>query len=155
LTFSLTELGMVRHWILERNNEPGWKKLLAIHGTGLVMCVGILIITVFEKFAHGGWVTAVIRTTVVGICFLIRAHYNHVREGFKILDEVLGETKLPEIKDGTTSLNKSEWTAVLPVASFSGFGIHHVLFLNKLFPNHFKNIVFVSVGVLNSGSFKG
>src|SRR5205085_6464693 len=50
LTFSLTELGMARHWIKDRAHEPRWKSQLAIHGTGLVMCLCILIITPFETF---------------------------------------------------------------------------------------------------------
>lgn len=155
LTFSLTELGMVRHWILKRKNEANWKKLLSIHGTGLVLCVSILCVTVFEKFTHGGWVTVLITTSVIALCVLIRGHYDHVKQGFAILDEVLQQEKLPDIKPQTTELDKQQWTAILPVASFSGFGIHHLLFLSRLFPNHFKNIVFVSVGVLDSGSFKG
>ncbi len=42
LTFSLTELGMARHWIVDRHKEPRWKSQLAIHGTGLVLCLTIL-----------------------------------------------------------------------------------------------------------------
>ena len=53
LTFSLTELGMSRHWIVDRHKEPRWKSQLAIHGTGLVLCVTILCITLYEKFARG------------------------------------------------------------------------------------------------------
>jgi hypothetical protein len=154
LTFSLTELGMARHWIVDRAKEPRWKSQLAIHGTGLVMCVGILVITLFEKFTHGGWVTAVITTAVIGLCFMIRAHYDHVRKGFRQLDEVINAAELPELKP-QGELNKNDWTAILPVTSFSGFGIHHLLAIQKLFPGHFKNIVFVSVGAIDSGTFKG
>ena len=60
ITFSLTELGMARHWIKDRAKEPKWKSQLAIHGTGLVMCVSILVVTIFEKFSQGGWITVVI-----------------------------------------------------------------------------------------------
>src|SRR5439155_26105482 len=52
ITFSLTELGMARHWIKDRAVEPRWKSQLAIHGTGLVMCLSILAVVVFEKFAE-------------------------------------------------------------------------------------------------------
>jgi amino acid transporter len=154
LTFSLTELGMAKHWIVDRHKEPRWKSQLAIHGTGLVMCVGILAITLFEKFSHGGWVTALITTAVIFMCFMIRRHYDHVRKGFQQLDEVLRAAALPELKP-QGALEKNDWTAILPVTSFSGFGIHHLLAINKLFPGHFKNIVFVSVGAIDSGTFKG
>ncbi len=154
LTFSLTELGMAKHWIIERHKEPKWKSQLAIHGTGLVMCVSILAITLFEKFSHGGWVTAMITTAVVSLCFLIRKHYDGVKESFRHLDDVLRAAALPELKP-QQPVDKKEWTAILPVTSFSGFGVHHLLAIVKLFPGHFKNIVFVSVGAIDSGTFKG
>ena len=41
------------------------------------------------------------------------------------------------------------------VPSFGGVGIHTVLNVFRAFPDHFKNLVFVSVGVIDSGGFKG
>jgi hypothetical protein len=44
---------------------------------------------------------------------------------------------------------------VIMVKSFSGFGIHEVLSIHRLFPRVFKNFIFVSAAVVDSGSFKG
>jgi hypothetical protein len=41
------------------------------------------------------------------------------------------------------------------VPSYGGVGIHTVLNVFRAFPNHFKNLVFLSVGVIDSGGFKG
>ncbi len=41
VTFSLSQLGMVRFWISHR--EPGRGRGLAIHGVALVLCLGILL----------------------------------------------------------------------------------------------------------------
>ena len=46
-------------------------------------------------------------------------------------------------------------TAVLIVRDFDGLAIHSLLSIGRLFPNHFKNIVFVSIAVIDSGRFKG
>ncbi|HEY1268080.1 MAG TPA: amino acid transporter, partial [Candidatus Binatia bacterium] len=46
-------------------------------------------------------------------------------------------------------------TAVVVARAFDGVTIHTLLNIQRLFPNHFKNIVFVSVGVIDSGRFKG
>ncbi len=156
LTFTLTELGMSRHWIKDRAKEPRWKSQLAIHGTGLVMCLSILFVTLYEKFAEGGWVTAFITGLTIFLCFMIRRHYRGISQGFKILDEVLQAEPLPELPDNYSQvMDKNAQTAILPVTSFSGFGIHHLLAIQKLFPNHFKNVIFISVGVIDSGNFKG
>ncbi|MGE5818148.1 MAG: amino acid transporter, partial [Deltaproteobacteria bacterium] len=36
-----------------------------------------------------------------------------------------------------------------------GLGVHSFLSIPRLFPNHFKNVVFISVGVIDSSTFKG
>ena len=155
LTFTLTELGMVRHWIIDRKKESKWRRKLAIHGTGLMMCVCILCITLYEKFTEGGWVTALITTSFITAAFLIHKHYRNVHQGFSQLDEVLKMTTLDEEGQNATPIDKKAPTAILAVPTYSGYGIHHFLAITKLFKNHFKNIVFVSVGVIDSGNFKG
>ena len=46
-------------------------------------------------------------------------------------------------------------TAVQLVNGFNGFGVHTLLSIVRSFPNLYKNIIFVSVAVCDSGSFKG
>ena len=157
LTFSLTELGMSKHWIQERGKEPGWKKQLAIHGTGLVMCVCILVITTLEKFREGGWITVVITSAIIGLCFAIHRHYTSVRRSLRRLDEILLAVPLPTTREAVdeSKLDKSLPTAVISVSGFSGFGLHQILSIHKAFPNYFKQFVFVSAAIVDSGNFKG
>ena len=44
---------------------------------------------------------------------------------------------------------------MLLVNAYSGLGIHTLLILLKTFPGQFKQVYFASVGVLDSGNFKG
>src|SRR5581483_4735482 len=46
-------------------------------------------------------------------------------------------------------------TAVFLVGRSLGTGMHTLLSLRRLFPNQFRNFVFVSVGEIDSGSFHG
>jgi amino acid transporter len=157
ITFSLSLLGMSKHWIQDRHNEPKWLRRLMVHGIGFVLCVSILVVTVFEKFLSGGWITIVITGVLITISFSIHNHYTGIRAGMRSLDEVL--TTLPAV--GTTgegacpTLDRDQPTAVIMVKSFSGFGIHEVLSIHRLFPRMFKNFIFVSAAVVDSGSFKG
>ena len=43
----------------------------------------------------------------------------------------------------------------LIVRDFDGVAVHTLLNIQRLFPNHFKNVVFISVGVIDTGQFKG
>ncbi|MCX5795618.1 MAG: APC family permease [Elusimicrobia bacterium] len=154
LTFSLTELGMARHWLKERQTQPRWKSQFAIQAAGLVMCLSILGVTLYEKFSEGGWVTAAITCGVIAICFLIRRHYNKVRYEMRRLDSLL-DIPVPQDQRELPPLDKKAPTAVVMVGGFSGFGLHQILSIQKLFPQYFKNFVFLSVGVVDSGNFKG
>jgi hypothetical protein len=75
VTFSLTLIGMARHWWQERGKDPAWKRGLLLQGTGAVLCVFILLITIYEKAYEGGWMTIVVTTLLVALAFSIKRHY--------------------------------------------------------------------------------
>jgi K+ transporter len=131
------------------------KSRLLIHGIGFVMCVSILVVTVFEKFASGGWITVVITSVLITIAFAIHRHYQNVRAGMRSLDEILGGLPPVTSPGMAKALDANAQTAVIMVKSFSGFGIHEVLSIHRLFPRMFKNFIFVSAAVVDSGTFKG
>jgi len=91
LTFSLSEFGMSRFWIQHRKEHPDWYRHLPIHLTGLTLCLTILIVTCFEKFAEGGWLTLVITGALVLVCFWIKRHYNRVVTAIRRLDVELAD----------------------------------------------------------------
>jgi amino acid transporter len=152
LTFSLSQLGMCRYWIRDRGKHARWRKHLSIHLVGLVVCALILCVTVYEKFGEGGWVTLALTGVLIGLCLRIQRHYGRVQANLKRLDTILSDlpvTGPPE----TRPLDRRAPTAVLLVGSYAGLGIHSLLSIERLFPGHFKNFVFVSVAVVDSASF--
>jgi amino acid transporter len=153
LTFSLSELGMSRFFIKNRRKEPHWKKHLPVHLTGLTLCLTILIVTVFEKFTRGGWLTLVITTIVILLCYAIKGHYNRVRNGVRELDDML--VAIPH--SGAYNADPAdprEMTAIQLVSGYSGFGVHTFLSVIRGFPGLYKNFVFVSVAEVDAGAFK-
>jgi K+ transporter len=153
-TFSLSELGMSRYFIKNRKREKEWKKHLPVHMTGLTLCLTILIITTIEKFGSGGWLTLVITSFVIGICYLIRRHYSEVKERIRELDEML--MNVPTFGPGNQDpVDPKKMTAIQLVTGFNGFGVHTLLSIARNFPNLYKNVIFVSIAVADSGSFKG
>jgi amino acid transporter len=153
-TFSLSELGMSRFFIKNRKKEKQWKKHLPVHLTGLTLCLTILIITVLEKFGSGGWMTLLITSLAIGVCYLIRNHYNQVYKTIRELDEMLLD--IPTVGPiNQEPVDPKKMTAVQLVTGFNGFGVHTLLSIVRNFQNFYKNIVFVSIAVADSGSFKG
>jgi amino acid transporter len=156
VTFSLSQLGMVRFWIRERGKHEGWLKSIIIHIIGLILCVGILAIVVYEKFSEGAWLTVVITSVLIVLCVIIRRHYHLVTQKLRSLSDIL--EGLP-VEDSPAQdkirLDGKKATAILLVESYNGLGIHSLLNIIKQFPGYFKQIVFVSVAVVDSGNFKG
>jgi hypothetical protein len=156
VTFSLSQAGMIRYWLMPdtRRKHPDWASHLPIHLIGFVLCFGILLVNVLEKFAEGAWLTVVVTGALVSICMLIKRHYNGVFARLKRLDQIL--TALPSgAGSRDLTLQKKKPTAVMLVGGFSGLGIHSLLTVMKLFPRYFANVVFMSVGVVDSATFQG
>ena len=108
------------------------------------------------KFLDGGWLTVVVTLVFVMLCQAVRWHYDRVQKALKRLDDTLmGIPFQPDLKAPAPVKNIQAPTAAIIVRDFDGVAVHTLLNLNRLFPNHFKNIVFVSVGVIDAGQFKG
>jgi len=154
MTFSLSQLGMSRFFIKNRKTEKKWKKYLPVHLVGLVLCLTILTITSIEKFALGGWLTFVITSSVIVLCFLTKAHYKKVKGGVRELDDLL--LSLPTTGPvNTAPVNPKQMTAIQLVNGYNGFGVHTMLTIIRSFPGLYKNFIFASVAEVDVGSFKG
>jgi len=154
LTFSLSMLGMCRHWWAQRQRNPKWRRRLALFVVGATLCGMILVVTVYEKFSEGGWVTLAVTGVCVGVALLTNRYYRRVFEKTRKLDDVLGE--LPTVGQANmTEPDPSQPTAAILVGGYGGLGTHTLLNSMRAVPGYFKNLVFVSVGVVDSGNFKG
>jgi amino acid transporter len=154
LTFSLSMIGMLRHWWQLRGEHPWWRRRLALFALGALMCVSILCITIWEKGAEGGWVTLLVTSVLVGLCFLTRRHYDIVINKVRRLDETLGQLAAPPHATAG-EVDPKLPTAVILVGGYSGLGVHTLLNAVRFAPGHFKNMIFISVAVVDSGNFKG
>ncbi len=154
LTFSLSMFGMSRHYVSKRASGESWKRRLLLFGIGFVFCATILGVTTYEKFSEGGWVTLVITATVVGLCFLIKRHYRTINAKLASLYSALHD--IPPVTDVPPGpVDPSKPVAAVLVGGYSGLGIHTTLAALRSFPNQFRGIVFLSVGIVDSSSIGG
>ncbi|MEO7599695.1 MAG: APC family permease [Opitutus sp.] len=157
ITFSLSQLGMVKHWWQVRHTECQWRRKLALNGFGLGLTTFILISLTVVKFAEGGWAT-LLATGLLSIgAFGIKRHYHAVGSQLRRLDSMLlaandEPTDRPPVTD---EIDPSARTAVLLVNGYNGLGLHTALHIPRMFGNTFRNFVFLQVGVVDAGNFKG
>ncbi len=73
LCFTLSQLGMVKHWFNGR--ESGWRWRLGVNATGGVLTAVVLGIVVFEKFEAGAYLVVILVPTLVGMMLFINRQY--------------------------------------------------------------------------------
>jgi amino acid transporter len=74
---TLSQVGMVRHWLRER--EPGWRRSALINGVGAVATAIVTLIFAIAKFALGAWLIIVIIPILVGTLLFIHGQYERRR----------------------------------------------------------------------------
>lgn len=157
ITFSLSLLGLCVYWATHRNQaSERWFLRLIFSGFGLLVTGSILIITIYAKFTEGGWVTLLITSAVIAACLLIKKHYRMVSRKLHDLDAEI----LPALKDKVPTqpphLDTEAPTAVFFIGKdHRSVGMHTLLWVIRMFPDHFKNFIFISAGMVDIESFKG
>ena len=73
--FTLSQAGMVMHWL--RSREEGWRWRAALNGLGAVATALVSIVQVVTKFAAGGWVIVAIIPIIIYTLRRINRHYDH------------------------------------------------------------------------------
>jgi hypothetical protein len=139
---------------LRRGARTPAKRDLALFAIGSALCLTILTITIVEKLGEGGWITLLVTGAVVALAFLVRGHYRKVGGALGKLYAHL-DIPFPRAPAPLPPLDPGQPVAAVLVASYGGLGIHTALNVFRAFPNHFEGLVFISVGVIDSGAFKG
>ena len=158
ITFCLSHLGMVKHWWSSRATVKGWQGKLIIAGLGLIVTTFILLAVVVLKFHEGGWITIIITGSLIILAFLIKRHYIETAQLLRRLNSLLQDAAAIDTqKENATPVpfDDSAKTAVLLVNGFNGLGLHTLFNVIRLFGKEFRNFVFVEIGVIDAGNFKG
>jgi hypothetical protein len=154
LTFSLSMFSMLKMFWTHRAEHPEWRQRVTLFLSGFLLCATILVITTLEKFREGGWLTLVATGVLITLCFLIRRHYRRVAEELEEVNKILVRPITPP-PGPVPEPDPSQPTAGILVGAYGGTGLHMIYNVLKMFPSHFHNLVFISVGVIGSGQFKG
>lgn len=153
VTFSLTTLGMFRHWLSNRENSFAWwnKCLMALLGfilTSFVLCVVLI-----SKFFEGGYFTVLVTCVVIAFCYFVRRHYSWVGRELRHLKREL----VPPLADENPEempIDETKKTAII-FLSDKVTGMHCLQWILNHFPDSFHNFVFVGVGKVDIKSFTG
>jgi amino acid transporter len=163
ITFFLSQLGMVRHWLSVRTKFKRWRRKAAVNSVGLVLTTFILVSVAVVKFDEGGWITLFITGSLVVVAILIRNSYRRSAASLGRLDKLVevSNAQIERMRQKKpapaypTQPDLNAKTAVILVGGYNGLGLHTWGNIIRYFGGTFKNFVFVQVGVVDAGNFKG
>ena len=168
ITFVLSQAGMIRHWWASRGKVAHWKRRVLTSFTAFLLCSFILIMMTVIKFFEGGWITLILLMLLIGLALLIRHHYGVVGAVLKRMDNLVQAARLSsggsigkimhaegQEPDKAPAYDPKARTAVLFVSGFDGLGLHTLFSIIRLFGGIYKNFVFVEIGLIDAGNFKG
>src|SRR5262245_32116833 len=76
VSFTLSQLGMVRFWFHHRG--PRWPMRATLNATGAVTTGVVALVIAVTKFTHGAWLVILLIPLVVLLLLTIRRHYDDV-----------------------------------------------------------------------------
>ncbi len=154
ITFSMSLLGLSIYWFRHRHRQEKWLSKLTISVIGFIVCSSILLITIFEKFYEGGWITLLITSIFVGSGLLIRRMYRRFKINLMHKEAEFYNYEFLPSDPNLSAVDKSAPTAAIIVDQTFGSGMNCLLEIKKLFPGIFKNFIFVTVGEVDSNTMR-
>ncbi len=84
-SFTLSQAGMVRHHIKER--EPKWRIGVGINAVGSVATCIVAIVVATTKFSDGAYIPLIVVPFVIGVFLAIKSHYTHLDKSLHVEPE--------------------------------------------------------------------
>jgi amino acid transporter len=74
--FTLSQSGMVVHWIKDRS--AGWRGRMSLNLVGAIATGITALVVLVAKFADGAWITVLLIGAIIGVMAMVHHHYNYV-----------------------------------------------------------------------------
>lgn len=155
LTFAISLFGLCVYWSRNRQRSGvRWVRRFLLSLLGFVICAGILAVLLVERFAEGGWATVAIIAAIACLCLFIRNHYRETKRAISSVDSVFASQPFGPEADPVEPDPHAQ-TAVFIVGNSRGGGLHALLWVQRMFPGHFKNFLFVNARTVDAHVYGG
>jgi amino acid transporter len=101
VSFTLSQLGMVRHWNTRLRTEPdsparrAMLRRRAVNTVGLVLTATVLVVVLASKFRHGAWIAVLAMIGVYVGMAGIKRHYDQVADELSLGEDPASSRALP------------------------------------------------------------
>ncbi len=87
--FTLSQIGMVRHWYRERRVDRFWWGRAGINGFGAVLTAVVLVVVASVKFADGAYLVVILIPTLVAVMLFIKRQYDASRRELAVRPDLV------------------------------------------------------------------
>src|SRR2546428_4220193 len=84
IAFTLSQAGMVRHWLRRRGR--GWRASIAFNAVGAVATAVVAAVVGATKFAAGAWMVLALIPLFVAVLYAIHHHYREVEDALTVAE---------------------------------------------------------------------
>jgi amino acid transporter len=85
--FTLSQIGMVKHW--RKVRESGWQWRLALNAFGALLTAVVLVVVVSVKFVDGAYLVVILIPTLVGLMLFIHRQYDASKRELQVRQELV------------------------------------------------------------------
>ncbi len=126
--FTLSQSGMVLHWL--RGREPGWWWRMTVNATGAILTGVVLVVVASVKLTAGAWIVLVLVPVIVLVMLFVHRQYRATAEQLAVRPAYVAQPPIREER------------AVIPVAGVTRAVIQAVNVARSITPD--VRAVFVS-----------
>ena len=113
LAFTLSQVGMVVHWLFNRNK--GWRVKAVINGVGALTTGATVVVVGVSKFFEGAWVSVLLILTLLLLFRKTHAHYREVDDQLslhRLSPPPLGPSAAPRVVVPIAGVNRATVDAI-------------------------------------------
>jgi amino acid transporter len=88
--FTLSQIGMVKHWLKVR--ESGWQWRLGLNAFGAVLTAVVLVVVVSVKFVDGAYLVVILIPVLVALMLFIHRQYDASRRELAVRQDLVFKT---------------------------------------------------------------
>lgn len=85
--FTLSQVGMVKHWFSERS--AGWPWRAAVNASGAVLTAVVLAVVIYEKFQGGAYLVVILVPVLVAIMLFISRQYARAARELRVRPDLV------------------------------------------------------------------
>jgi len=85
--FTLSQVGMVKHWFEERSS--GWHWRAAVNASGAILTAVVLVVVISEKFVDGAYLVVILVPLLVGMMLFINRQYARSKEELSVRPDLV------------------------------------------------------------------